>query len=73
MQEMGVISNKVPHEISFSKDYEKRTMYIYNIGPLAARRYLANGDEIVMRLVTQRGRYERKSCPYLYIYIVRFS
>ena len=48
-------------------------MYIYNIGPLAARRYLANDDEIVMSLVTQRGRYERKSCPYLYIYIVRFS
>ena len=32
MQEMGVISNEVPHEISFSKDYEKRTMYIYKYG-----------------------------------------
>ena len=42
-------------------------MYIYNIGPLAARRYLANGDEIVMRLVTQRGRYERKRVR-IYIY-----
>ena len=48
-------------------------MYIYNIGPFADRRYLANGDEIVMRLVTQRGCNERKSCPNLYIYIARFS
>ena len=46
-------------------------MYIYNIGPLAARRYLANGDKIVMRLVTQRGRYERKSCPnFIYTEVV---